>query len=210
MTKPKNEMATLEQFTVGGNLDINDVLSVVTSKAEERYSAEIDRCRTEIAELEDTNAKLRIEINRMVAKEAVEPHNESIKALRSAIKVFGGTVSITATRSNILPTNDKDDLTATVTITVGKNRYTEFQTSAKPSKELQAKTKSFESNVEKIKTINNEAVSWKRKLNNIPMLERRYRAKIASIKLSNSEDGQKLLSVLTDDLEDSILSLPAC
>lgn len=211
----KNEVATLEQFTVGGNLDVGDVLSVVTSKAEERYTAEIERCRTEAAKVEETNAKLRADIKKRAVKEAVEPHNDAVKTLRAAVKAFGGTVSITATerycRAN-LPTNDEGELTASVTVKAkgGYHNNTEFSLSVKPSKELQALAKEVEDNEATIRTLNNEAVSWKRKLNNVPMLERRYRARIASAKLQSSEDGQKLLSMLTEDLDDSILALPSC
>lgn len=214
MAKPKNEVATLEQFTISGNLDVSDVLSVVTSRAEERYSAEIGRCRSEAAILEETNAKLRTEVERLAVKEAVEPHDENVKALRTAIKAFGCTVSITATNRHIhktLPTNDEGELTAIVSIRTNRSYNSiDLLVSTKPSEELQAKAKEIEKNAEKIRAINNEAISWKQKLNNVPMLERRYRAKIASTKLQNSEDGQKLLSLLTDDLEDSILALPSC
>lgn len=192
MTKSKNEVATLEQFTISGNLDISDVLSVVTSKAEERYSAEIERCRAEIATLEEANTKLRTEIKKQAVKEAVEPHEENVKTLRTAVKVFGGTVSIVATEryhQKTLPTNDEGELTASVCVKAGKNNNhhynTEFLMAVKPSKELQAKAKEVEDNTEKVRVLNVEAVSWKRKLNNVPMLERRYRAKIASTKLQD-------------------------
>jgi len=208
-------VATLEQFTINGSLDVSDVLSVVTSRAEERYSREIARCRAEVAALDATNTSLRDTIKKQVLKEAVVPHSDNVKALRAAAKLFGGVVSVTVTETyhgRIIPVNDEGDLMVAVQVKAKSGSYHNacFNVATKPSKELLALGKQITDNEAKIAVINTEALSWRRKLSNVPMLERQYRAKIASAKLQTSEDGQRLLSMLTDDLDEAILALPSC
>lgn len=210
MSKNNNSIAILEQFTVGGNLDVNDILSVVTSKAEERYLQEIETISNKIKVVEEENAKKLKEINKQAQEEAVAPHLKAVKELQKALKPFGSEATIQAftpySRSNtVLPVNEKGELEARMII-----EHKCWTLTAKPSKDLEAKAKAYEAGVEKVKQLTVEAIGWKRKLANIGMLERQYKAKIATAKLKGSSDGQKLLKLLSEDLEEAILSLPSC
>lgn len=215
--KQATEIATLEQFTIGGNLDVSDVLSVVTSKAEERYSAEIDKCRQEVAELQATCKKLRSDATKQAKKEALGAAEKHVDALKAAVKSLDGTVSSEmlggAYNNAVIPLNKDGELGVCIRVGSQSSSYNcraDFTVTVKPTKSLLKLVDEVAVNEEKITALNNEAVSWKRKLNNIPMLERRYRARIAAAKLETSGDGKKLLAMLTDDLEESILALPSC
>lgn len=214
--KAKTIATTLEQFTMSGNLDVNDVLSVVTSKAEEKYAGELQRCRDEAEELRNDNKKLRERIQKQATREALLSCKETEKQLRAAVEPLGASVVVRTRKEfmakEVLPVNEEGKLTAVITLQSKGMCHTrlDFQVHTKPSKELSNLADEHRQTEEAIEELEGEALRWKRQLNNVPMLERRYRAKIASAKLDTSEDGKELLKLLTDDLDEAIEALPSC
>jgi hypothetical protein len=54
-----------------------------------------------------------------------------------------------------------------------------------------------------------EALRVRKRLANVPLLERKARARLAEAKLSESKDGQAVLDALTSEFEADFLALPS-
>lgn len=187
---------TLSDFTVGGNLDISDVLSVVTARAEERYSQKITECQQRVKDIREEIKGIRKSLED-VAKRTLEGLTASkVKKLTPTIEEMGGTVEVSYNLNNP---------SAAIRICVDRYNGVSFTITAEHDPKALDAIKDLEA---KVSESLDEAVGWKRKTANIPMLERRYRAKVAESKLATSDSGQELLRLLTDDLDATIEALP--
>ena len=54
-----------------------------------------------------------------------------------------------------------------------------------------------------------DLMAWKRRLTQVPQLERSYKARLAQHRLSQSSQGQAILKQLTDSIEKDVLALPS-
>jgi len=194
----------LADFTVGGNLDISDVLSVVTSRAEERYSNEIVRCRNEAAATKEEMDALQVSVDKLAGREAVAAHREVAQNARDGLKPLGYAVTLIARRYQIL---SEGKLFSVLRISQKNHSTTETQLTAEPSEKLLVKYEELAEMKTAIAVFKEDALNWKRKLNNVPMLERKYRAKIATTKLASDAKGQELLALMEDGLDDEIDAL---
>lgn len=215
----KNEVVekTVNQtnlFNVGGEIGLSDVLSIVTSRAEEKFNNELQRCTNKAEELENLNAVLRQSIVKAAEKEIRAKFADEIKALRTAAKVFGCTPKFFFSGHNnrhndgsAIPT-DNDDMLV-LSMNFGNGRYCDYSVTCKPSKDLVAKDKEYQKTAKEVEALNAEAFEWSRKLQNIPMLERKYKAKIAQTRLAESGNKQanELLEVLTANLDEDIANM---
>lgn len=207
----ETQLTKLDLITLDGNLDMSDVLAVVTSKAEERYTTEFAACRAKIKALEDEIKELQAERRALIEKEATEPCKEKVKSLRAVIETLDGTVTLSACDTICDDGLKNARLTANITIKPnGSYHGTSFRVDTKPSKQLLALGEKIAATEKRKGELEHEALEWKRKKSNIPMLERSFRAKIASAKLRTTADGKALLDVLTKDLDAAILALPGC
>ena len=205
---PSNGSSALASFTVGGNLDVNDILSVVTSKAETRYTEQITECREVLATLEEKLGRAKKVMNRLINTDAVAPHKSSVATLSKALAPFGIVVVLNARRHCAYDAEEKK-LYASMHQRRSGETYTCLDTSLESPVtqrvlDAAAKVKEIEKAIDDTK---NEAMEWKRRLNNVPMLERRFRAKIATRRLEADENGQQLLALMQDGLEEELDSL---
>lgn len=204
-TKRENEMSNaLSNITVNGNMNIDDVLTVVTSRAEMKYNANLADAKKRLdevgKEIKD-NEKI---LNNKKESESLALAKEHIDAISPTIKALGGSVKA----SSALPNGDS--LQCQVCISQGNGYYNvPFMVQGPKSKELVELEQKLAGLLEQQAVIQKEALQWKKKLASIPTLERQYKARIAEAKLAASEDGQALLDMLTGDLEQNILNLPA-
>jgi len=203
---PKAALATLEQFTIGGNLDVSDVLSVVVSKAETHYTSEIERCKAEAKTQGAANDKLGNEIKAQAKKEREAPFVETLADLNKALKPLGGSAKFSDPYCHGSVLNENKMLVMQINI---NNSHSNYSKEVAPSKDLLKKMDQLAEGRVKVEKLQSEALDWKRKLVNVPMLERQYRAKIAEAKLGASNEGKQLLEMLTSGLDDAILALPS-
>lgn len=203
------QRATVE-VAVSGQLDLNDVLSIVVTRAEQKYHAEIARLRAAIKDEEGNMNRLWKQACAAVREAAAAAHASQVALLRSVIEPLGGAVTHDIERCDNVKHVLEHGKIETYIIVRGSDRcyYATFTVTAdapQTVRVLHADAKKAEERLNQLKT---EAVGWCKKLQNVPMLERQYRAKIAEKKLAEAEGGQELLDTLTSDLDQAILSLP--
>lgn len=218
---------TLSLVSLSSTLDVGDVLSVVTSRAESRFHTELSEAKKRLSEAEKTAKRLDKEATELYKAECKAAADAVAKKLRPAVESVGGKVFVNQkvfVHQNVFVNqkdsyrierrerNDEGKLTQSVTVknnTGGYNSDCQFTATAEPSEALVALEASVEAAKEDVTKRQAEALGWRKKLANVPLLERRARAKLAEAKLAESEDGQKVLDLLTDDLEAEFLALPS-
>ena len=210
----KNEV--MKVVKLSGRLDVSDILSVVTSRAETKFHGELDTAKVLIVEAEATATKLDKDASAMYKAECRTLADGVAKKLRPAVESVGGTVTISSKNEWDVKTRDRNSdglLSQDVKVRSNCDRCGRsevcFTATGEPSKALLALEESAKEAWKVVTVRQTEALTWRKKLANVPMLERRARAKIAETKLSESDDGQQLLDLLTDDLEAELLALPA-
>lgn len=214
MTQDKVEIKDLVlPVELAGKLDQADVLSIVVAEAETTYDTEIAAGKAELI----ANKKLRAEKEKVLAarlKSDLES-GVDISALKGAVSAFGGEVLLEVNNgeSNSQCSFVRGTVKAYQTKTDPKETYygrnmISFQVQADLSKETLAVRDELRAAEAETTRIADAILSSKQKKQNIPTLERRFRARIATAKLKSSEDGQRLLAALRVDLQEQILALP--
>jgi hypothetical protein len=211
----KNENA-LSVVKLSGKLDVADIISVVTSRAETKFHGELEVTKVRIVEAQATVKQLDSEACALFKKECRALADAMAKKLRPGVESVGGKVTVVAKDSYEVNERRRDgdgfltqDVKVTSNTTGRHNSQMCFKATGEPSKALVALEESVKQAQATIGPLQTEALTWRRKLANVPLLERRARAKIAEAKLSESADGQQLLDLLTDDLEQELLALPS-
>lgn len=192
------------------NLDLTDVLAVVTSRAETRFHTELANAKKLLTEAQTEQKRLEREVKK-VTKADEQHHGEKLAAvLRDAVVAAGGTVSLHVKSSyDSGRRDDEGNLTCDVFVKApGNHNCATFTARFLPSTELQKLEADVEKTVFLVENAQNVALGWRKKLANVPLLERRARAKLAETKLRGTTEGQELLDVLTGDFENELLALP--
>ena len=191
---------------VDGNLDMSDVLAVATSRAETHFTTNLAATKKEISQLqkdiEDTDEKIYKQT--LADSEAlVKEHTDQLTPI---IAKLGGKVEVKGVAHL---GKDKPGILATIEIR-GHNSYgIEFRVKGEVSKELAALAVHRDQLQKQKEAASDKALEWKRRLSQIPQLERQYKAKIAESKLKKTEAGTEMLKLLTESLDQDILALPS-
>lgn len=194
----------LSNITLNGNMNMDDVLTVVVSKAERSFNASFAEAKEGVSNLEKAIKVKVADIKKRTDEECLALVTTKANTARPGVEALGGQVIAHSQGTR----NGK--LYATIQIKKGDGGYNnsvEFTYEGEKSKVLQAMEIELTDLQEKLATATQEAMGWKKKLANIPTLERQYKAKIAEAKLATTEDGQALLALMTDDLEANMLAL---
>ena len=88
-------------------------------------------------------------------------------------------------------------------------QFSGFALKADLSQEVLTMRKTLIELQEALRLKNTEAIEWRKKLSNIPQLQRQYQAKIAEYRLNQTTRGAEILKLLTEDLEQKMLALPS-
>lgn len=205
----------LSLVNLNGSLDVNDVLSVVTSRAETKFHTELAKAKKV---LEDANAHRKSVVDQLgtaYRREYNTIAQEIVTALKPTVEALGGKVTVNKPDEHTVKNLSRTDgeIVATVSIigNIEQNSYyaSKFQKAAEPSEAFVALEADLKKADEDVAAAQAVALDWRQRLAQIPVLERRSRAKIAEAKLAESEDGNALLEMLTKDLESEYLALPA-
>lgn len=216
MSKPetKTTIATVvesPQFSIGGQLDINDVMTVATSRAERKYATELTSAKKELKACE---AELKAATK--AAKEAINAQCKTAVDAESA-KITGplGSLGVKVTThltEQVTGKPGEEEIVGHIELagenSNGYRNSIKVAVSVSPNPTVKAALKRIEAAEEAKEAASEVALDWRRKLNNVPQLERQIRAKVAETKLRDSEEGQRMLEALTDGLDDEILALP--
>jgi hypothetical protein len=195
----------LSNIALNGNMNMDDVLTVVVSKAERSFNVSLAEAKAGVSNLEKAIKVKVADIKKRTDEECFALVTTKANAARPGVEALGGHITHRHWE------NEYGKLCATIQIKKGDGGYNnsvEFIYEGEKSKVLQAMEVELADLREKLATATQEAMGWKKKLANIPTLERQYKAKIAEAKLATTEDGQALLALMTDDLEANMLALP--
>ena len=185
-------------------MDINDVLTIATSRAETKFQTELGAARKELKEAETDLAKANKTLTQAIQKQSEDLGERHAAAIREGIKAMGGKVEVEA-KSALW----QEKVCATVKILTGNNYSNgSFSLEEKPNAGVVSATEMRDRAQEAKTRAEETAMEWKKKLNNIPTLERRMKAKLAEAKLRDSEEGLAMLNAITDNLDKEMLALP--
>ena len=213
MTENQNA-GTLSLVSLSQTLDVSDVLSVVTSRAETRLHADLDAAKARLRETEEEVTRLTKEAERQYEKECRAAGEAVAAKLRAAVESVGGKVRVSSKDHWGVKRRDRNSdglLENSVVVTApggGYNKDATFVATAEPSRTLLALETSLAAAEEDVQARQAEALRVRRRLANVPLLERKARARLAEAKLSESEDGRAVLAALTDEFEADFLALP--
>lgn len=204
---------TLTAVNLNSTLNINDVLSIVTSQSETRYQGELQKAKAELKAANEHRDGIRSSLKKQCAQEYAAAAATIVAVLEPTVKSLGGTIEAHKSPNhhteNLTRNNGKIVAHATV---YGNERGaygTTFSTSVEPSEKFKELETSLAAAEEDIKRIQSIALQWRQKLADIPALERRCRAKLATRKLAETQGGQELLEALTQEIEAAFDSPPS-
>jgi hypothetical protein len=188
-------------IALNANLDMSDVLAVVTSRAETTFNENLTDAKRAVAALEKQLSDATAASEKQYASEAEAAATVEVAMLKDTIERLGGVVKVLCLA---LPTSagvPEDSVGAIVAIEKPRSGSLNFPVVAKKSETLRSMEAEVEILQEQVAAAKAAAVEWKRKIANIPQLERHYRGKLAEARLAENANGQRVLSLLTEDLE---------
>jgi hypothetical protein len=198
----------------------DDVLSVLMANAETQIRDEIRKLEQEYNLMELGNRKAssdrRLAFKRMVEIEAQEEGKKYVEALMPTLRLLKGAASIEA--SQFWPTIKQPRLMAYVTIGYrsGNNKGNKVDTNEdvaslafefKPSKELAVIIKEERDAGMKLGAIRAKITDYKKKLTDLPTLERKYRSDVALARLKAQAGGEEILKELGKRMGQDIAQL---
>lgn len=200
-------------FSIGGQLDVSDVLSVATSRAEAKLAKTLAEAKRELKNAEKDAKDADKALTAAISAQSDSIAETLAENVEKGVEALGGNVERSTNDALGHHGKDKGRVTGSITISQnsGSNRGygCQFSNTEDPNEAVTAAQEANEAAQGVRATAQERALEVRRQLNNIPLLERQYRAKIAEAKLQDSEEGQQLLDVMTQGLDDDILALPS-
>lgn len=194
-------------------LDKNDLLTVVLSRAEQKMQMAVQEAMAKVKGLEKDQSKADAALKEAVAAVAPAHYKDAIEKFKVALASVDSTVSLTTTGQ--LKTDNQNNHTDKVAIELrinssgGYNNNLCFSTTVATPEAVKSKVAELAAVQANLQTAREEVVTWRKKLANLPSLERQYKAKLVETQLSKTEDGKDLLASLDlANFEDSIKALP--
>lgn len=211
MTK---EQGTLSLVSLDQTLNVNDVLAVVTSRAETRLHAELTVAKKGLKDAEEEVTSLTKEAADQYKRECAEAGGKLAEKLRPVIESIGGKVTVSKKDDYVVERrerNDKGQLVCCVSVSSGSSGHcgsATFEATVEPSSLLLKLEERLVTAKANVKQRQEAALEIKKRISNVPMLERQARARLAEAKLSESADGRAVLDALTSQFEADFLALP--
>jgi len=188
-------------------IDKNDVLAITISKAELHMQKELVAATKEIKRLEKSIKDSDTVLKEHVAELAVKLAKPGVAKLEAAKEACGSKAKI---NTDWDMQQDKGTFRVSITIktsdcygstTFGTLKGDFDATATELVEQLAADS-------QRLIDARETAVNWRRKLAQIPTLERQYRARLAEAALSKTQEGQELLEALSTNFEQDVLALP--
>lgn len=201
---------TLAAIDVSGiQIDKNDLLAIAVSKAELYMQNQLAAATKEIRQLEKAIKAGEASLTAKVTALAAVATQPSCTQLEEAKKLCASSAKVRV-RSEMQ--QDKRTFSADILIVRRDDRYNDGFTFGHVTGNFDSDTTAvaerLEADSEKLDNAREAAVSWRKRLAQIPMLERQYRARLAEATLSKTEHGKALLDALGNQFESDVLALP--
>ncbi len=194
-------------------IDKNDLLTVVLSRAEQKMQVAVQDAMNKVKALEKDQGKADAALKEAVSAVSGTHYKDAIEKFKAALALVDATATVTTTSQ--LKTDNQNNYTdkvaveMRVTSTGGYNSSLCFSTTVPTTDAIKAQIAEITGIKASLQTAREEVVTWRKKLANLPALERQYKAKLVEAQLSKTEDGKDLLASLDlANFEDSIKALP--
>jgi len=191
-------------ITFGGKIDLSDVANIAVSKAETLYTTGISDARAALAENDKARKKLDESLEKAIEKVATDKVKTKVAQLEKGLKGLKGQVQVQVSQAK--------DTKYTVEISIQAERHCSVcvwdEDVVVKTAEITKQRKQLETLAKEGEELRATALDLRKKLNNIPMLERQVRAKISEQKLSEYEYGAAILEAMGSDLDSMIKLLP--
>ena len=218
---PKAQALMGDLVSTAITIDKDDLLTVAVSKAEEHMQSE---CKAEQKKQEahrDKAEGLLQAAHKMCLKTATAAYAASAETARKGLASLGYTKLETRVSAQARTNCEHDDAKRYATYDVHvqidemdkHGRCTERVVSrnviAKAPRAVVALLREREVELKKEDEAQAAAVDWKRRLCQMPQLERKYRARLAQERVASEAGGQALLEALVGNVAKDVLALPS-
>lgn len=209
-----DDATIMSKFSVSGTITIDDIVTIAMSNTKTRINEIVKEKNHVCRKLRDEIDKADTEIRKDSEKLIKERYANKLDQLSAAAKELGFEVTLgTPTVLPIKSKGDDDDkktkqhmirMNINIRKAGGETSYGGMASQSvemQAPKELLTKLRQAYETVEQLEVAEKEALDFKMRQSRVPELVEHYRARLAAIKLSQSEDGQKLLEGLTDNID---------
>ena len=217
MAKTKDQKASAlvaTLVTTDVSIDKDDVLSVAVNRAEEHMHEQLRLAEADLALCNEASTKCYRAMCAAANEAADRDYSGAAEDIKFAIAELGIkqlTSSARGSTANI-NWNGKMPKKYCVVVTVygdagHRTLFTHSHLVPIPTG-LRAAIREHIKALKKVNDVANDVMSWKRKLGNIPQLERKYRARLAEKRVTSEVGGAELLAFITGDMVKDTLLLP--
>jgi hypothetical protein len=208
MTK---ELAILDIQKLNVDINIDDVLNIAISKAEDHIHSKINEAKHQAIKLVKEISSLGEEIKKMVTDAAEDQTADAVATLQKGFKLFNKKMKVAIRQDPNDHTEIEVDFNAEVTF-LSERPHGQYLSLTFPCKLedpalYKSKLDLVQTREEHRATVLEEQLEWRRRLSSIDRLERRWRGKLAEKSLSGTEGGKQLLTLLTEGIEDQVKDL---
>lgn len=191
-------------ISVGINVDKDDVAAILMAKAEKLIKGHITVCANTEKKLQATAQELGQELREQLDKAAAACADKTLKLLEQAAEELAcKNVNSAVACVNTDPV--KGTLTYQLVVSGCKPQINWMVSSqAKVPAEVKASWKTIKENQKEISANSHTWLDWRRKLQDLPSMERRAKAAVAEQRLSQSVEGQELLTMLESKMDGGI------
>ena len=189
------------------DLDKDDVAAILMARAETTIKNAINACAAQYSKLLGVATELNKEIQEQLHAAANAAADKSLKLVTEAAEALGckqiqHSVDVQGTNAK------KGMLEYRLQLHAVKPTFTcDVCAETKATAEVKATWKRIEDNNKQTKENGQVWLDWRRKLQDLPTLERRAKAAVAEQRLSRTAEGQELIALLDSQVNDGIKML---
>jgi len=208
--QPETDLVPTDLVTVTMDMDKDDVAAILMSRAEERIKLAIKACQDREKVLTKEHDELREAFNDLCeefAKEKMEDTVETLTEAATALKCKNISTEVYSGGFTL----HNNMVAASMSLNAQKPRVRwEVSTSFKATAALKKAYQTGEKKRKEIDDNKKQWIEWRRKLADLPSMERRAKAAVAESRLKSTKEGQKLVDMLNGDLDNSVKLLGIC
>jgi len=201
----ENQLVSVNQvLELDRRVDKEDVAAILMARAEATIKNHIKACESLEKKLKLEQAEHNKELYELLQECANTASEKTLKLLTDAAAELGCKGIVTNVSTEGL-CSTKNTFTAAIHVRASKpNISWSVQSDIKANAAIKVNAKTGKDLQQQLHNNNVTWIDWRRKLQDLPSLERRAKAAVAADRLRDSVEGQRLLEVLEGQLLDGI------
>lgn len=188
-------------------IDQSDILVVIVSRAEKMIQEKVAEWLVQVHRLETLHAEFTDQLNKLIVAAGAAYYQNSVRLFEQAF-------AAASAKPNFRTAASLRDNRSVIEIELGvgnagHGHNLHFSAKIPCDAEQQQLLKKIDTTADSLKLAREEVVTWRKKLANIPSLERQYKTKMVEDQLAKTTQGQEILkSFDLANFEKSVLALP--